>query len=145
MGQTSAPLTVTFNITVASANHPTETVASIAVYALGIAGSQEFSVTNGGTCTVGDSVTLGTSCALSAAFTPAYPGQRKGAAALLDANGGRCSCFATCKARGLRRSLPSRPTQRSLITFSRRRTTPTPARTSKPRPTSVTLDGAGNL
>ena len=85
VGQTSSAQILTFNPTydellVAGP------IATINATTLGVTGL-DFTVTDPGTCAVGNTLAKGTTCTLKATFTPKYPGQRKGAVLLIDAKG----------------------------------------------------------
>ncbi|TCK73743.1 Ig-like domain-containing protein [Acidipila rosea] len=68
-------------VTIATAG----SVASVEVLTLGAPGL-DYSDAGGGTCSIGNSYTVGQSCTVVVGFTPRYPGQRAGAVVLLDAS-----------------------------------------------------------
>ncbi len=84
VGTSSGPIPVTVNV-VASG-----TINSLAVYTGGIANTatvtQDFSLSDPGTCTTAPPVVAGQTCVANVIFTPKYPGQRAGAVVLLDVN-----------------------------------------------------------
>jgi hypothetical protein len=87
VGQTSAPLTVTFTFN-AFLLIPAggDSIAKIDATLLGITGL-DYAVSNPGTCAVGTAITAASTCSMQVTFTPQHAGQRKGAIVLLDPAG----------------------------------------------------------
>jgi streptogramin lyase len=80
VGQTSAPVTITFTFTAAA------TIGAPAALTQGATGL-DFNVVSGGTCVSGNSYAIGNTCTLVATFSPKFAGLRMGAVVLPNNSG----------------------------------------------------------
>jgi sugar lactone lactonase YvrE len=125
VGQTSPKTTITFTFSLGGK------IASSAALTLG-APNLDFALLSSGTCAAGSTFTTGSSCTVDVTFTPKFAGLRKGAVVLSDALG---NAIAT----GYLQGTGSGP----QVRFSPY--TQTSLGGGFATPSSIALDGAGNL
>ncbi|MGB8260914.1 MAG: Ig-like domain repeat protein [Terracidiphilus sp.] len=142
VGKTSTPMTATVTV------QTTGTVGKVAVLTAGVAGMDFAAGSGSSTCAAG-AVTKGQTCTESVTFTPSAPGVRKGAVVLLDDSG---VALGTAYLTGIGQGglAVLEPGNVQTVAGEYRQYTGeqdgVPATQSQLRqPSSVVLDGAGNM